>query len=60
MVRKEHIDLSKECKRAKLVRRYIYINSTELSRIKNIYNIRLIYPPRLYRVIEIFRVIVPN
>jgi hypothetical protein len=35
VIRKEHVDLSKESKRAELVQRYIYRNDTELSRIEN-------------------------
>jgi hypothetical protein len=41
VVRKGYIDVSKESKRAKLVRRYIYMNSTELSRIENTRNLSL-------------------
>jgi hypothetical protein len=35
VIRKEHVDLSPESKRAELVRRYIYRNDTKLSRIEN-------------------------
>jgi hypothetical protein len=40
VVRKEYIHVSKERKRAKLVEKYIYINSTELSGIENTRGLR--------------------